>query len=820
MIEPFYETIFSLALPRLMHMIPTSRGNIDIEGSTDDSVLVTGSHNAVIRAEQVMLRAAEGARRAERDPAQMLRALALLAAPVFDPRNPDQPPSPLDLHQEWHVLADGVRRSDAPILLARLTPPTLTALRSALSPRAEMQSSFPHILHFSGHAWREGLLLEDDLGEVHLATTDQILEALKDLPHPLDLVVLNGCESAADARSVAQALVDGGMARAVVGHERPVLDVEAVSFASTLYAELTGGFSLDEAVNRARKEVTTHNVILLGDRELRFQNLRGGEPWVDRRSPPGNLPAQTGLFLGRGQELVEMARHLSHPPKVLVISGPPGIGKTGLVLEAAHRNGFRFPGGVAYASARQFEGSREATAAEMLKDLAEALGLAPEPERLIDELLALTASHPTLLLLDNLETLPEEERARLAEVLRRLGGESAAIAALRPSSDVLEDLPRSRPVSLHHGLSLEEAVRYALFLARHREIPLTWDRAAKIAEAVGGHPLLLEKLVAQARRRDLEDLLQEVEERRGDYQEQLEKVYAWSAERLNDAGLEAWRALQLFPAGSAPEGPLRAACGEGGPQALREAAIADFDPAEQAWQWHATVSEYARGRWPLSEEERRSRLIDLFPAWTAWLKRLSAGDAKSHMKLEKARPNLQSEMEVCTGTSYEEAWAFLDALDRALPSPDRTLSLRQIIAEVWEAKLEILPSGHDNQRAGLLNNLGGALSNLGRREEALKPSQEAVDIRRRLAKANPQAFLPDLASSLGGYGTILRSLDRNAEAARSFGEGLQKIGPIYQKMPQAFGGLAGALKQNYLSACEAAGQEPDQELLANFGETH
>ena len=88
---------------------------------------------------------------------------------------------------------------------------------------------------------------------MHSATTSEVLQALKGLPHPLDLVVLNGCESAADAQSVAQALVDGGLARAVVGHERSVLDPEAVAFAARLYAELTGGFTLGEAVDRAQK---------------------------------------------------------------------------------------------------------------------------------------------------------------------------------------------------------------------------------------------------------------------------------------------------------------------------------------------------------------------------------------------------------------------------------------------------------------------------------------------------------------------------------------------------------------------------------------
>ena len=48
-----------------------------------------------------------------------------------------------------------------------------------------------------------------------------------------------------------------------------------------------------------------------------------------------------------------------------------------------------------------------------------------------------------------------------------------------------------------------------------------------------------------------------------------------------------------------------------------------------------------------------------------------------------------------------------------------------------------------------LNNLGMGFSDLGRREEALAAAQEAVDIYRRLAQTRPDAFLPDLATSLG-----------------------------------------------------------------------
>ena len=48
--------------------------------------------------------------------------------------------------------------------------------------------------------------------------------------------------------------------------------------------------------------------------------------------------------------------------------------------------------------------------------------------------------------------------------------------------------------------------------------------------------------------------------------------------------------------------------------------------------------------------------------------------------------------------------------------------------------------------AARLNTLGIRASHLGRREEALAATQEAVDIRRRLAQTRPDAFLPNLAS--------------------------------------------------------------------------
>lgn len=71
--------------------------------------------------------------------------------------------------------------------------------------------------------------------------------------------------------------------------------------------------------------------------------------------------------------------------------------------------------------------------------------------------------------------------------------------------------------------------------------------------------------------------------------------------------------------------------------------------------------------------------------------------------------------------------------------------------------------------ASSLNNLGIRLSGLGRREEALAATGEAVEIRRRLAVARPDAFEPDPARALCGYDRDTPERGRSDLTARRSG---------------------------------------------------
>ena len=93
-----------------------------------------------------------------------------------------------------------------------------------------------------------------------------------------------------------------------------------------------------------------------------------------------------------------------------------------------------------------------------------------------------------------------------------------------------------------------------------------------------------------------------------------------------------------------------------------------------------------------------------------------------------------------------------------------------------------------------LNNLGLRLSDLGRREEALAATEEALETYRRLAANRPDAFLPDLAMSLNNLGNTLSDLGRREEALAATEEAVEIRRRLAASRPDAFlPDLAGSL---------------------------
>ena len=141
------------------------------------------------------------------------------------------------------------------------------------------------------------------------------------------------------------------------------------------------------------------------------------------------------------------------------------------------------------------------------------------------------------------------------------------------------------------------------------------------------------------------------------------------------------------------------------------------------------------------------------------------------------------------------------AFDRELvkwtPAP---VSLCEVAVWASERRLRELPESSDDEkvrqeRAQLLNNLGSDLGDAGRREDALAATQEAVDIRRKLAAERPDAFLPglamslnnpNLAASLNNLGKMLSELGRREDALAATEEAADLYRKLAAERPDAF----------------------------------
>lgn len=225
--------------------------------------------------------------------------------------------------------------------------------------------------------------------------------------------------------------------------------------------------------------------------------------------PTGNtLPTQP-YFFGRVDELKTIAAALSPDSRTwgALIDGPGGIGKTALAIKAAHdapaelfeRNIF------ITAKIRELTAEGEAkltdftrpTYLAMLDELGKELGadglekLAPD-ERPNILRLAL-AGKKALIIFDNLETLPEEERTRLFQFLSRLPTGNKAIVTSRRRTDV-----DARIVRLDR-LSHDEAMQLIAELAKKypRLKRATSEDHEKLYAITQGNPLFIRWIAGQ-----------------------------------------------------------------------------------------------------------------------------------------------------------------------------------------------------------------------------------------------------------------------------------------------------------------------------------
>ncbi|QLE40439.1 CHAT domain-containing protein [Nostoc sp. C052] len=389
------------------------------------------------------------------------------------------------------------------------------------------------------------LLFEDKEGKKALITAETLGDMLN--RQKVGLIVLSACQSAAmggedgeDAMgSVAARLTHAGIPT-VLAMTHSVLVTTTQQLFAKFYQGLVSGAGMGEALDNARRDLYLNQQ--RGERQrgeervqLKLQDwflpalyqASGDTPLLQPdlnnqesgESPKwGNLPdLQEAGFFGRSRELWQIERWFVQGTRRLTVSGFGGQGKTYLVQEAGrwlHRTGMFDK--VCFVDYAAFGG------VDAVGWAVSTLGTVLD-ESLIDGAAATQAlrKQATLLILDNLETLPAETLRELLTVAKQWSevGECQVLLTTRTPDFHHPDYPTQgsrKHISLPlRGLGQEDALAYFQSLIKLTLAPL-FDPPKRgvlleLFKLVDFHPLSIGLLAKQLENRRPAELGQRLE---------------------------------------------------------------------------------------------------------------------------------------------------------------------------------------------------------------------------------------------------------------------------------------------------------------------
>lgn len=248
----------------------------------------------------------------------------------------------------------------------------------------------------------------------------------------------------------------------------------------------------------------------------------GVVPAADEPAPPSaaedRLPANATSLVGRDTDLDRLDTALDQA-RLATVTGPGGVGKTRLAVEAARRRGARLG-----TDSRLCELGPVADAAALAHAVAAATDVATPPDQPVDHhtVVAGLRDRQLLLLLDGCEHLLEAVASLAHAVLRhcpgvrllatsreRLGVPGEHLVPLDPLTVPSEDAPR-----------VADAPAVQLFVDRARAVRPTFDLSdanagavAEVCRRLDGLPLAVELAAARAGALEPGDLASRLDER-------------------------------------------------------------------------------------------------------------------------------------------------------------------------------------------------------------------------------------------------------------------------------------------------------------------
>jgi predicted ATPase/class 3 adenylate cyclase len=265
---------------------------------------------------------------------------------------------------------------------------------------------------------------------------------------------------------------------------------------------------------------------------------------------PGNLPVQLTEFIGRDDDVVQVAEALD-AHRVVTLTGVGGVGKTRLALQVAAQFADRFRHGTWFCDLAPV-----ATPEGVVGAIADALGIDAGTVDPAEALVTWLRHHQALLVIDNCEHVLDES-ARIVEELVRGCPDLSVLATSRealnaPGEQILGVRSLGVPADGATAGTMVEAESVRLFLDRARavraDLPLDDRNAAAIGEIcrrLDGIPLAIELAAARVQSLTTLEINEHLDQRfrlltrgsRGGLgrQQTLETTVDWSYQLLSDA---------------------------------------------------------------------------------------------------------------------------------------------------------------------------------------------------------------------------------------------------------------------------------------------
>ena len=387
---------------------------------------------------------------------------------------------------------------------------------------------------------------------------------------------------------------------------------------------------------------------------------------------PNNLPLQPTPFLGREDQVARIVDLLHEDDvRLLTITGPGGVGKTRVALQAAADLLEDFPEGVWFVDLSAFDDPILVPSA-----IAGVLGVRDEGSGLTERLARLLSEKRLLLVLDNFERVVEAAHV-VADLVVRAPGVKVLVTSRIPLHAYGEREYPLAPLLLPDPTrlpSLERLTQYEtvrLFISRAQAVKpdfeVTNDNAPAVAEIcsrLDGLPLAIELAAAFVKILPPQALLKRLEKRLPlltggartlpTRQQTMRNAIAWSHDLLSPMDQTLFRRLAVFAGGCTieaaetvvdPEGSLDVF---GGIASLVDKSLLRQEEGGGDARFHMleTVREYGLERLAASGEEPTTR--ERHAAWVLALAEqaepeLFGGNQQTWWKrLETELPNIRT----------------------------------------------------------------------------------------------------------------------------------------------------------------------------------